>query len=141
MNVWKEFWKRWNNEGGDKGHPIYESTDPNDFSVTSEGGEDVYPPVENEELCRLDVIFYGRVQGVGFRFRACQIANDLGLTGNVENLDDGSVHMQVQGSLPVIKKMMVRLRDNDWIQISATKIKELPVDPKERRFREVGAYY
>ncbi|HCW22144.1 MAG TPA: hypothetical protein DGX96_00240 [Lachnospiraceae bacterium] len=140
MKGWKEFWKRWNGEGGDAGHPVFESTDPSDF-VTGDGGEDSFPEVSDENFCRLDIIFYGRVQGVGFRFRACQIADELGLTGIVENRDDGTVHMEVQGNLSVIKELVKSLKESSWIEITDTEIRELPVDPKERRFRESGVYY
>ncbi len=39
----------------------------------------------------------GQVQGVGFRYRARYAAQSLGLTGWVENEDDGSVTLEVQG--------------------------------------------
>ena len=45
---------------------------------------------------RLHLIFYGKVQGVGFRYRSTMLANELGLTGWVKNLEDGTVEMQVQ---------------------------------------------
>ena len=41
--------------------------------------------------------FSGRVQGVGFRFQACRIAQGLGLTGYVQNLWDGRVELEAQG--------------------------------------------
>ena len=44
--------------------------------------------------------FYGRVQGVGFRYRAQYTASHLGLTGWVANLWDGSVEMEAQGDPP-----------------------------------------
>jgi acylphosphatase len=46
---------------------------------------------------RRRILFSGSVQGVGFRF-SCQMAADAhGLTGWVENLDDGDVLTEVQG--------------------------------------------
>ena len=39
----------------------------------------------------------GQVQGVGFRYRARYAAQTLDLTGWVENEDDGSVTLEVQG--------------------------------------------
>lgn len=35
---------------------------------------------------RKHIVFYGRVQGVGFRYYAVNKANQLGLTGWVKNL-------------------------------------------------------
>ena len=43
------------------------------------------------------IIFSGRVQGVGFRYTARQIAARYGLTGFVRNLSDGTVEMFAQG--------------------------------------------
>ena len=45
---------------------------------------------------RRQIRFYGRVQGVGFRYHAKHAAAALGLTGWVRNEYDGSVMMEVQ---------------------------------------------
>jgi acylphosphatase len=39
----------------------------------------------------------GRVQGVGFRYFAQRAASELGLTGYVRNLEDGSVEVYAAG--------------------------------------------
>lgn len=41
------------------------------------------------------VIYSGRVQGVGFRYSTKQIAAGFEVTGTVKNLPDGRVEMQV----------------------------------------------
>ena len=46
---------------------------------------------------RRRMTFYGRVQGVGFRYTAKHLARSLGLTGWVENQWDGTVLLEVQG--------------------------------------------
>jgi acylphosphatase len=46
---------------------------------------------------RLDVFFFGDVQGVGFRKTAERIALDFGLVGMVRNLPNGSVQVQAEG--------------------------------------------
>ena len=43
------------------------------------------------------VYFTGRVQGVGFRYTALQVAREFEVTGFVANLDDGRVHLEVEG--------------------------------------------
>ena len=48
-------------------------------------------------MVRKHIIFYGRVQGVGFRYYSVYKARALGLTGWVRNLYDGTVEMEVQG--------------------------------------------
>ncbi len=39
----------------------------------------------------------GYVQGVGFRWSAAREANNLGITGFVRNLSDGSVYIEAEG--------------------------------------------
>jgi acylphosphatase len=46
---------------------------------------------------RRRVDYSGRVQGVGFRFTAERLANQLGVGGWVRNLDDGRVELVVEG--------------------------------------------
>ncbi|MCR5030988.1 MAG: acylphosphatase [Selenomonadaceae bacterium] len=41
--------------------------------------------------------FMGRVQGVGFRVFVQSVAQELGFTGWVKNMPDGSVVMEAQG--------------------------------------------
>lgn len=43
------------------------------------------------------VLFEGRVQGVGFRFQTKQLAQGFAVTGWVRNLPDGRVEVQVRG--------------------------------------------
>ena len=44
-----------------------------------------------------EIIVYGRVQGVGFRYAAQNQARSLNLKGWVENLRNGSVRTAIQG--------------------------------------------
>lgn len=41
-------------------------------------------------------IIKGRVQGVGYRYHVKQTAMKLGITGNVQNLSDGTVKITAQ---------------------------------------------
>ena len=50
------------------------------------------------DTVRLRAVARGDVQGVGFRFAVRRIARDLGLTGFAENLADGSVLVEAEGS-------------------------------------------
>jgi acylphosphatase len=43
------------------------------------------------------VYFTGRVQGVGFRFTALQVAREFEVSGFVANLEDGRVHLEAEG--------------------------------------------
>ena len=46
------------------------------------------------------VVVRGRVQGVGFRWWTRRLARELGLTGSVRNLADGSVEILAHGPRP-----------------------------------------
>ena len=46
---------------------------------------------------RRRVIYRGRVQGVGFRYRAVSIARRFPVLGYVKNLRDGTVELVVEG--------------------------------------------
>lgn len=43
------------------------------------------------------IYFSGNVQGIGFRYTAKKIAENLGITGWVQNLPDGHVELIAQG--------------------------------------------
>ena len=59
------------------------------------------------EKIRKHIIFYGRVQGVGFRYYSVYKSRQLGLTGWVRNLYDGTVEMEVQGEQQVHKTKQI----------------------------------
>ncbi|UGQ16612.1 acylphosphatase [Borrelia sp. RT5S] len=44
-------------------------------------------------MCKYQYFFSGKVQGVGFRFFAEQIAVKMGIKGFVKNLEDGRVEL------------------------------------------------
>lgn len=46
---------------------------------------------------RREIYYSGRVQGVGFRYTTLQIATGFRVTGYVENLPDGRVHLVAEG--------------------------------------------
>lgn len=46
------------------------------------------------------VIYSGRVQGVGFRYTVKRIASGFDVLGSVRNLDDGSVEMKAMSDDP-----------------------------------------
>ena len=80
------------------------------------------------EGVRKHILFYGRVQGVGFRFYAVQKARQLGLTGWVRNEWDGTVTLEIQGREMLINKLLVGLNHNQFITIDWMDTKEIPVE-------------
>lgn len=82
---------------------------------------------------RKHITFYGRVQGVGFRYTAKYLAQSLELTGWVKNEWDGTVTMEVQGREPMINKLLVGLNHGSFISIEWMDTKEIPLE-KESSF-------
>ena len=56
------------------------------------------------------MIISGRVQGVMFRDFAQRKATALGLTGEVENLPDGTVRVRAEGEREVLEKLVTLLK-------------------------------
>ena len=93
-------------------------------------------------MVRKHIYFSGDVQGVGFRYRSCYIAQSLGLTGWVENLWDGRVEMEVQGLDHRVELFLQELSSdrpggNGFIRIDRLDISDIPSvnAAKETRFR------
>ena len=87
---------------------------------------------------RKRIIFRGRVQGVGFRWRTRHAADAFHLTGWVRNEDDGSVTLEVQGDPVKFLKLFALIQRSDYIQITAIRQKDIAPDPWERGFSERG---
>ena len=87
-------------------------------------------------MVRRHIYFSGRVQGVGFRFRASWAAKGLGLTGWVSNLPDGRVEMEVQGEEKNIQKFLEDLQGQRFISINDMEMTEIPCVP-EKSFKVV----
>ena len=83
---------------------------------------------------REHIIFRGRVQGVGFRDQAMYASRTYGATGWVENLPDGSVEMEAQGTPAAIGKVLTHLRSGHWIRIDDMEVEEIPLANGERGF-------
>jgi acylphosphatase len=47
---------------------------------------------------RIQVTYFGNVQGVGFRWNVIQVASSYSVTGYVKNLASGNVEMMVEGN-------------------------------------------
>lgn len=88
-----------------------------------------------QQNIRLHYIFYGRVQGVGFRYRAFAKAQELGITGWVCNMIDGTVEMEAQGNEEDIDALIMSLHAASHIRIEDMDIKKIPLKSGEKRFR------
>ena len=82
----------------------------------------------SRELIRKHYWFSGRVQGVGFRYRACHIASSLGVTGWVRNNWDDRVEMEAQGTREELARMVEMLYRQSFIGIEGIEDKVIPVE-------------
>ncbi|MCI5954217.1 MAG: acylphosphatase [Lachnospiraceae bacterium] len=78
--------------------------------------------------------FTGRVQGVGFRYRAKYAANGMCITGWVKNEWDGSVEMEVQGTEEAIDRMLIMINSGDYIVIDNIESQDIPLLENESGF-------
>lgn len=77
---------------------------------------------------------YGRVQGVGFRFRAIHVANHLGLTGWVRNEYDGSVSIEAQGSRAAVDSLLPMIENSSYIRIDRVETGMCTLEKEETGF-------
>ena len=87
----------------------------------------------NEKI-RKHMIFRGRVQGVGFRFVANYSAVNIGVTGWVQNLWDGSVEMEAQGTSEQINLLLQQIYESRYIHIEDIEAEKIPLK-EESDFR------
>lgn len=82
---------------------------------------------------RQSIQFYGRVQGVGFRYKLGYLADKYSVTGwarnNVTDRFD-----RTQGLEEDIDKIVQALYNDRYIEIDDIRRREISVDEEERRF-------
>jgi acylphosphatase len=81
------------------------------------------------------VYYSGRVQGVGFRFTAEDIARDLGVCGWAKNLRDGRVEVVAEAEEEVLKDFLARIN-----QYFSRYIRDIETDwqPASGGFKDFG---
>jgi len=76
---------------------------------------------------RLREVWYsGHVQGVGFRYTAWSIARGYSVTGFVQNLPDGRVHMVVEGPADQVEGLLAEIVERMGGHIRDTKSDQRP---------------
>ena len=77
----------------------------------------------------------GTVQGVGFRMFVQQNAMNLGITGWVKNMSDGTVTMELQGPQAAIDRLEAIIREgNYFIKVQSFGLEVRDVVAMEQRF-------
>jgi acylphosphatase len=83
------------------------------------------------------VHYTGKVQGVGFRATAVEIAKDYPVTGWVKNLDDGRVQLVAEGPGDAVEDFLKAIRARWKDNITKEEAKEQEVSGKYKRFEQV----
>lgn len=60
-------------------------------------------------MIRVEVVYHGRVQGVGFRATVRAAARQFRVAGWVRNEDDGTVKLDVQGDEPQVEALLAEI--------------------------------
>ena len=91
--------------------------------------------IMREDMIRRRIVFYGWVQGVGFRYRARHAASLYGCTGWVRNEWNGSVTMEIQGEPEQISRVIQAIEVGRYVRIEDMESRTIPLDETERGFR------
>jgi len=86
-------------------------------------------------MVRKHILFYGSVQGVGFRWRAKNAAEHFSCTGWVRNEWDGSVSMEIQGTEEAIESVILAIEKGTFVHIDNMDMKDIPIVDGEYGFR------
>jgi acylphosphatase len=81
------------------------------------------------------VLYSGRVQGVGFRYTAHELAQRRGLTGFVRNLPDGRVELVAEGTAEQLTGLMHDIAEGMAGYIEDADTHALPYSGKYNDFR------
>lgn len=73
---------------------------------------------------RRRVFFFGRVQGVGFRYTANTLAKSFAVTGWVRNLADGRVELLAEGEADEISRFLAAIAKSMGVNIQSTEVFE-----------------
>lgn len=58
------------------------------------------------------IMYEGKVQGVGFRYTVKQIATGFDVCGSVRNLQDGRVELKVEGEAEEVDEFLEEIRQS-----------------------------
>jgi len=75
---------------------------------------------------RITAHFTGTVQGVGFRYSTCRVAERFSVTGVVKNLPDGRVEMVAEGQGAELSAFLEAVKEELAGFIRGTEVAEAP---------------
>lgn len=117
--------------------PQPDSRSPLEKDLIARMQDRIGDPLSGEAKTRFHMRFTGMVQGVGFRWTNQGLARDRHLAGWVQNIEDGSVEMELQGTpkqiithLDMLHAYYRRFGNRIWLE----QADEIAVHPDETEF-------
>jgi acylphosphatase len=87
------------------------------------------------DCVRYAAVASGRVQGVGFRCFVQTNAKELSITGWARNMEDGTVHMELQGSGEQVDDLLAKIEKGSFfIKVEELSLKEIALCDDETTF-------
>jgi acylphosphatase len=96
---------------------------------------DVQPANPEDQIISLKVIYRGRVQGVGFRYQTCRVADRFNISGSVKNLSDGSVELIAQGEKKTVDSFIKSVNQTLSNNIMSSVETSIPIQPNLKPFQ------
>lgn len=93
------------------------------------------PHFEPSNSIRKKIIFYGKVQNVGFRLEIYELARRLGLTGWVKNRKDYTVELEIQGEDNRILFLIDNMQSLKRAKVTDIKIENISLFEKKESFK------
>jgi acylphosphatase len=86
-------------------------------------------------MVRYSIIADGRVQGVGFRYFTQIAASTLNLTGWCENLMNGKVQIEVQGTEQDVHSFITKIKQgNTFCRVGNVEFVNIPLINGEKKY-------
>lgn len=92
------------------------------------------PDTPHTQPVRRRYCFSGLVQGVGFRFEAMMVADQLQLTGWARNKSDGTVVIEIEGEASYIDEFLRVMQSVPRFDITDIQLEDLPLSGTETTF-------
>src|SRR5262245_16520417 len=84
--------------------------------------ETLPPGRQMPDLRKLHVLFFGRVQGVGFRYTVQEFCAANRVTGWVRNREDGSVEAELVGESDQVQRALDAIKDSRAANLRSVRI-------------------
>lgn len=92
----------------------------------------------SEEVFSIECWFEGRVQGVGFRYMTSNLSKGFEVSGTVKNLQDGRVHLVVEGDEAEVRAFQAAVADELEAYIRGVELKEALRERTVQGFRIIS---